>query len=137
MPAWMRPAHLVLLTLACAGLAGCATTYRYATGQQAELLGRSGGWPWYVWHLFVTPGAPSTDAGVSYEITTSQTEASVRAQLGEPRRVVADPQHRGNDAWDYSFATIRFHDGRVSDLLFKAQTGGTSYYENNTRLQYP
>ena len=130
------PARLAWLTLTCACLAGCATTYRYATGQQAELLGRSGEWPWYAWHVFIAPGAPSTDPGVSYEIATGQTEAAVQAQLGRPSSITPDPQRRGDDAWDYPFATIRFRNGRVNEVRFQEQAGGTRYYERHPRLSW-
>ena len=125
--------------LACLCAAGCATTYRYATGQQAELLQRSGAWPWYVWHDFVspTPATPPTDAGVSYEIATGQTAAEVQAQLGAPQRIDADPQRRGNDAWDYPFATVQFRSGRVTHVQFKESSGVTSYYEKSTRMWWP
>ena len=127
---------LGVLILACAALAGCATTYRYATGQQAELLAQTGEWPWYVWHMFVAPPERSTDPGVSYEIVTGQTEAGVQTQLGPPSSVVTDPLKRGDDAWEYPFATMRFRSGRVHDVRFKDQAGGTRYYERHTRLSW-
>ena len=118
---------------------GCATTYRYATGQQAELQGRSGAWPWYSWHAFIAPApaAPSTDPGVYYEITTGEAQAAVRAHLGDPIAVTADPKARGNDVWAYPFATVRFRRGRVAGVTFIQDAQGTRYYETTWRLRWP
>ena len=129
---------LALGALACA--AGCATTYRYATGQQAELLEHSSMLaPWYAFQHIVAspPPAPSTDPGVSYEIVTGQSQARLRAQLGAPRAVTADPAGRGNETWEYPFGVIRFRQGRVADVTFATNAPGTSYYEKTTRFLWP
>ena len=120
-------------------VSGCATTYRYATGQQAELQGRAGSWPWYSWHAFIAPAptAPATDAGVYYEITTGETQAEIRAHLGEPRAIAADSTAAGNDIWEYPFATVRFRGGRVGSVTFTQSATGTSYYEKTWRLGWP
>ena len=95
-------------------------------------------WPWYSWHRFVAPSTPtSTDPGVFYEITTGETQTTVRAHVGEPRTITSDPAGQGNDAWAYPFGTIRFHQGRVANVVFNQNAHGTNYYEQMWRMRWP
>ena len=125
------------LTLLVIG--GCATRYRYATGQQAELLTLASSPAWLAWHPLTetVTGARTTEAGVAYEFITGQTPAAVQVQCGQPTSVLQSQRDAGTELWEYPFGLVRFKRGRLTDVTFNPHASGTSYYEHRWFIRWP